>query len=103
MYSNEKVPPEPPPLEYRIRGEAVFPVPGKVRETAFEVLFEQDNDQTSLPNLILDSILKVCCCFFVRSYVQSLVKVECKMMQSFLSVWRRYKKAVSRKSFPGWR
>ena len=59
MYTNENMPPEPPPLEYRIRGESLFLVPGQVRETAFEVLFEQDNDQASLPNLILDSILKV--------------------------------------------
>ena len=32
---------------------------GKIRETACEVLFEQDNEEKSVATLILDAILKV--------------------------------------------
>jgi len=32
---------------------------GKIREKAFEVLWERDNDNLSLPTMILDAIIKV--------------------------------------------
>lgn len=34
-------------------------VPGRVRETAFEIFFEEDGDNQCLPTMILDAILKV--------------------------------------------
>jgi actin-related protein 10 len=50
---------EPPPdVVYREGGIDVFHIPGKVREAAYEVLFEQDNDQTSISTMILDAIIK---------------------------------------------
>lgn len=51
--------PHPPTMEYRLKGDRLLNVPGLVRESAYECLFERDNDALSLPNLILDSILKV--------------------------------------------
>ncbi|KAF6212677.1 hypothetical protein GE061_013203, partial [Apolygus lucorum] len=50
--------PEPPLLEYRLGGDKMIKVPGWVRESSCEVMFEKDNEEASLPNLILDSILK---------------------------------------------
>jgi hypothetical protein len=50
---------EPPPdVVYREGGTDTFCIPGKVREAAHEVLFEQDNDQTSISTMILDAIIK---------------------------------------------
>lgn len=34
-------------------------IPGEIREKAFEVLWERDNDNLSLPTMILDAIIKV--------------------------------------------
>jgi len=50
---------EPPPdVVYREGGTDTFCIPGKVREAVYEVLFEQDNDQTSVSTMILDAIIK---------------------------------------------
>jgi len=52
-------PPKPPPsMEYIVRGQQIIQIPGTLRESAYEVLFERDNDEASLPNLMLDAILK---------------------------------------------
>lgn len=45
-----------PDVEYPIKGGQVITIPGRLRETAFEVLFGHDNERNSLPYLILDSI-----------------------------------------------
>lgn len=50
-------PPQPPFADYRLGGYSVLRIPGEVREATYEVIFERDNDQSSLPNLILDAIL----------------------------------------------
>jgi len=34
-------------------------IPGEIREKAFEILWERDNDNLSLPTMILDAIIKV--------------------------------------------
>lgn len=47
-----------PDVDYPIRGDEMIKVPGIVRETAFEVLFPEDNDYLNLANIILNSILK---------------------------------------------
>lgn len=48
----------PPDVVYREGGSEVVHIPGKVRETVYEVLFEQDNDQMSVSTMILDAIIK---------------------------------------------
>jgi hypothetical protein len=48
----------PPDIVYREGGSGVVHIPGKVRETVYEVLFEQDNDQMSVSTMILDAIIK---------------------------------------------
>lgn len=48
----------PPDVVYREGGTDTFCIPGKVREAVHEVLFEQDNDQTSISTMILDAIIK---------------------------------------------
>lgn len=55
----EKAPPVPcPDVDYPIKGEEIIKIPGVLRETAFEVLFPEDEDHLGLPYIILDSILK---------------------------------------------
>jgi actin-related protein 10 len=48
----------PPDVVYREGSAEIFHIPGKVREAAYEVLFEQDNDQMSVSTMILDAIVK---------------------------------------------
>ncbi|KAK9511828.1 hypothetical protein O3M35_000414 [Rhynocoris fuscipes] len=58
MLSEKQIPGPPPDVEYRVGGSCVFHVPGSVRQSAYEPLFEKDNERSSLPHLILDAILK---------------------------------------------
>lgn len=53
----EEAPTPPPAVKYP--GIKTFNIPGEVREKAFEVLWERDNDNLSLPTMILDAIVKV--------------------------------------------
>lgn len=50
-------PPAPPP-SVKYPGIKSINVPGEVREKAFEILWERDNDNLSIPNMILDAIIK---------------------------------------------
>ncbi|XP_076291912.1 actin-related protein 10 [Lasioglossum baleicum] len=52
----EEAPSPPPAVMYP--GVKNITIPGKVREKAFEVLWERDNDNLSIPTMILDAILK---------------------------------------------
>ncbi|CAG9763009.1 unnamed protein product [Ceutorhynchus assimilis] len=49
----------PPDVKYPYKGAQTLTVTGKVRETAFEVLYEEDNDHLCLSTMILDALLKV--------------------------------------------
>ncbi|XP_076244202.1 actin-related protein 10 [Calliopsis andreniformis] len=49
--------PNPPPA-VKYPGIKNINIPGEVREKAFEALWERDNDNLSIPTMILDSILK---------------------------------------------
>lgn len=57
-YRNKETPPPCPAVQYPIRNEKIISVSGKLRETAFEVLFPEDNDRMGLPYIILDAIIK---------------------------------------------
>lgn len=48
-----------PDVTYPLGGSKIIKVSGKVRETAFEILYEEDNDHLSLSSMILDAILGV--------------------------------------------
>lgn len=50
--------PTPPP-DVTYPGVKRILIPGEIREKAFEVLWERDNDNLSLPTMILDAIVKV--------------------------------------------
>lgn len=50
-------PTSPPDVTYP--GVKRILIPGEIREKAFEVLWERDNDNLSLPTMILDAIVKV--------------------------------------------
>lgn len=50
-------PTSPPAVKYP--GIKSISIPGEIREKAFEVLWERDNDNLSLPTMILDAIVKV--------------------------------------------
>uniref|UniRef100_A0A7G3A951 Putative actin-related protein 10 n=1 Tax=Lutzomyia longipalpis TaxID=7200 RepID=A0A7G3A951_LUTLO len=58
QYREGKPPAPCPDVEYPAGGEQIIRIPGVVRETAFEVLFPEDNDHLGLPYLMLDAILK---------------------------------------------
>ncbi|RZF39159.1 hypothetical protein LSTR_LSTR005787 [Laodelphax striatellus] len=47
-----------PAVQYRVDGSKTITIPGHIRETCHEVFFERDSDQLSLPNMILDAIVK---------------------------------------------
>uniref|UniRef100_A0A0K8TTD1 Putative actin 3 isoform n=1 Tax=Tabanus bromius TaxID=304241 RepID=A0A0K8TTD1_TABBR len=52
-------PPQPcRSVDYPNGGKGTITIPGELRETALEVLFPEDNDNSGLAYLILDSILK---------------------------------------------
>lgn len=52
--------PKPPPeVTYQLGGSTVLNIPGRARELAYNIMFEQDNDEISLSTMILDAILKV--------------------------------------------
>ncbi|KAK4886444.1 hypothetical protein RN001_002715 [Aquatica leii] len=48
-----------PEVKYPLQGSNSIIIPGKVRETMFELFFEEDNDHQCLSTMILDAILKV--------------------------------------------
>jgi len=53
----EDAPSPPPDVTYP--GVKRILIPGEIREKAFEILWERDNDNLSLPTMILDAIVKV--------------------------------------------
>ncbi|NP_001177675.1 actin related protein 11 [Nasonia vitripennis] len=50
-------PPTPPP-SVKYYTTRTFEIPGIIREKAYEVLWERDNDNLSLPTMILDALIK---------------------------------------------
>lgn len=58
QYRDDEAVTPPPDVEYSIKEKEIIIIPGKVRETAYEIMFAEDNEQSSLPHLILNSILK---------------------------------------------
>lgn len=59
--------PTPPP-------DVIYPgvrrilITGEIREKAFEVLWERDNDNLSLPTMILDAIVKVRKYYIIKQF-----------------------------------
>ncbi|XP_050080688.1 actin-related protein 10 [Anopheles maculipalpis] len=47
-----------PDVDYPAKGDAMIKVTGRLRETAYEVMFPEDNDRLGLPYIILNAILK---------------------------------------------
>lgn len=54
-----QLPKPPPSVEYQLDGDKTLLVKGDVREAAHECLFENDGDDKSIPQLIVDSLLRV--------------------------------------------
>lgn len=53
-----KLPPPPPDTDYQLDGGSVLNVSGRIREHSGEVLFEQDNEETSIATLLLDALVQ---------------------------------------------
>ncbi|NXL32655.1 ARP10 protein, partial [Glaucidium brasilianum] len=51
-------PPPPPDVDYPLDGEKILHVVGPIRDSVVEILFEQDNEETSVATLILDSLIQ---------------------------------------------
>ena len=47
-----------PAATYSLDGDTILQVDGETREAICEILFEQDNDRTSVATMVLDSLLK---------------------------------------------
>lgn len=45
-----------PDVDYPVHGQQSIKIPGKLRETAYEVLFPDDNDHLGLPYIILNAV-----------------------------------------------
>lgn len=71
--SGEAVTP-PPDVEYPICGKETIVVPGRLRETAFEVLFPDDNDRLGLPYIILQAV-SLCSIDMRKPLLENLVFV----------------------------
>ncbi|XP_064620683.1 actin-related protein 10-like [Lineus longissimus] len=66
--------PKPPPgVDYPLDGEKMLHIDGKIRESAYEVLFEQDNEERSVATLILDAIRK--CPLDMRRYLSENIVI----------------------------
>ncbi|GAB0092729.1 Actin-related protein 10 [Sergentomyia squamirostris] len=74
QYREGKPPNPPPDVDYPAGGQQIVKVSGVLRETAFEVLFPEDNDNLGLPYLILDAILK-CPLDMRRSLAENIVLI----------------------------
>ena len=48
-----------PDVTYPLDGSKLLTITGKLRETAYEIFFEEDNDHLCLSTMILDAISKV--------------------------------------------
>ncbi|RUS89670.1 hypothetical protein EGW08_002591 [Elysia chlorotica] len=53
-----KLPPPPPDTDYPLDGGSILNVSGRIREHSCEVLFEQDNEETSIATLLLEALVK---------------------------------------------
>jgi len=47
-----------PPATYPLNGDIILRVDGQTRESACEILFEQDNDRMSVATMVLDALLE---------------------------------------------
>ncbi|KAK9872112.1 hypothetical protein WA026_016156 [Henosepilachna vigintioctopunctata] len=48
-----------PEVKYPVEGNSILRVTGTIREKAYEILFDEDNDHLCLPTMILDALMKV--------------------------------------------
>lgn len=48
----------PPPVTYPLDGQKLLNIPGFVRESAYQVLFEDNGNDPSLPKMMLDALVK---------------------------------------------
>lgn len=82
--NNESIAP-PSDSKYPIHGKEIITIPGKLRETAYEVLFPNDNDRLGLPYIILNAI-SVCSIDMRKPLLENLVIVGgTAMAQGLLS------------------
>jgi actin-related protein 10 len=51
--------PFPPPPDVKYYTTRTFEIPGSIREKAFEILWQRDNDNLSISTMILDALIKV--------------------------------------------
>lgn len=71
--STEHAFPSPPDVKYSIDGDKVLNIPGPLRESVCEVLFEMYGDEHTIPTLIIDALLK--CPVDVRKHLASNIVV----------------------------
>lgn len=55
----QSVEPKTTSVEYHINGERSVTIPGDVRETVYDVLFEENIDEMSLTTMILETLNNV--------------------------------------------
>lgn len=60
LKSGKIVEPKTTSVEYHINGERSIQIPGDIRETAHDILFEENIDEMSITTMILEAIVNVC-------------------------------------------
>ncbi|KAL5008860.1 hypothetical protein ScPMuIL_014441 [Solemya velum] len=55
---SNKLPAAVPSVKFPLDGSQVLNIDGTIREHTCEILFEQDNEENSVPTLVLDALLK---------------------------------------------
>lgn len=56
----QSVEPKTTSVQFHINGEKSIIIPGELRETAYDVLFEENIDEMSITTIILETINNVC-------------------------------------------
>lgn len=80
----EDAPAAPPAVNYP--GVTSILVPGEIREEAFEILWERDNDNLSLSTMILDAIVKVktMASFIICDLLSYVISYDKCILNSFI-------------------
>lgn len=64
LATGQSVEPKTTNVNYQLNGDRCITIQGDIRETAYDVLFEENIDEMSLTTMILETINNVCNFFY---------------------------------------
>lgn len=87
LATGQSVEPKTSDVEYHINGESSITIPGDVRETVHDVLFEENIDEMSITTMILETILNVCqlsiFLYYYKFVLYNVIIFNCRVMWIF--------------------